>query len=210
MVVSAGGAFSLWVHLRLPQWELGQASRPVVLVALPLVALCTVAGVRLIAGPTGRGGDLVLTWLMAFLAGMHGVLLAVGVGILDDVLVAVPAITGLLFCTLGLVVAQLEPGSAMGIRVRSTLDDDQIWRRTHRRLGKLLAIAGGLGLLAAPFSPVVAMAAIVIGAPAALLVSILTAARSAGSVEHSGPAARQTSDDGAEAAPQPGDKTGAG
>ena len=194
MFVTLGGLLSGWVHLRLPRWELTQTPRDVALLALPIVSLATLAGVRMIAGRTERAGDLILTWLMAFLVGMHAVLLALGVGVLDDTRLAVPVGTGLLFLTLGPALAQLEHGSPLGIRVAGTLGSPEAWKQAHRRLGRRLAMAGLAAIGIAPLSTIGAMAALVLGAPLALAVTIVGAARAAVPDEETEAEPRQSPD----------------
>lgn len=139
-LVGAGGGLSALAATR----SAGGASSEL-LVGLPMLALLVVLVVRAAAGPGGRVGDLVVVLLVAFLIGLHGLLLGAHLGLTDRPEAWVPLGTALLFVMLGPVVAGLEPGSAMGLRTKATLAGAEPWRRAHRGLGVVFALAGVLG-----------------------------------------------------------------
>jgi uncharacterized membrane protein len=140
-LIVAGGALSVLAAARAttpPSHEL--------MVGLPLLALLVVLVVRAAAGPTGRVGDLVVVLLVAFLVGLHVLLLAAHLRLTDRPEALVPLGTALLFVLLGPVVAGLEHGSAMGLRTRATLAGEVTWRRAHRTLGLAFSAAGVAGV----------------------------------------------------------------
>lgn len=178
LVVALGAGLSLWIELTLPRWTFAAATRMPALAGLPVIAVLVLVGVRLVSGRTGRTGDLVLVWLMLFLMGMHVLLLALGVGLLSSLEIAVPMATGLLFVGLGPTLASLEPGSALGIRTQATLGSAVIWRRAHKELGIAFSLAGVAAMAAAAVSRVAAMGLLFGGPAVALVVTAVRAKRS--------------------------------
>lgn len=158
-LIVAGGALSALVSARAstaPAHEL--------LVGLPILALLVLLVVRAAAGASGRVGDLVVVLLVAFLVGLHVLLLGAHLGITQRPEALVPLGTALLFVLLGPVVAGLECGSPMGLRTRATLASEVTWRRAHRSLGVAFAVAGVAGVVPllwdAPTLSVVALGAL--------------------------------------------------
>lgn len=158
------------------------------LAGLPLIALLTLVVVRTAAGPAGRMGDLVVTLLVAFIVGLHVLLLAVKLGLTDRFDVGVPVATAALFVALGPAIATLERGSPMGLRTPATLASAALWTRTHRRLGLAFGAAGVAGgaalVLAEPWIAVTVMGGLPVVAMAALA--------GAASREHRASAARHS------------------
>ncbi len=148
-LIAVGGGMSAFVAARG-----GVQTSSELLAGLPAIALLTLVIVRAAAGVAGRVGDLLVTLLIAFIIGLHVLLLAVRMGLTDRFDLAVPITTAVLFVALAPAVATLEVGSPMGLRIRATLASEATWRRTHRRLGWAFGAAGVLGggavALAAP------------------------------------------------------------
>jgi uncharacterized membrane protein len=85
---------------------------------LLLLLLGTVHG--LILGSTLRGGTPGASLLVAFVAGF--------------------------LVLLGNLMPRLEPNAWVGIRIPPTLENREVWKRTHRMTGRWLVLAGLLGL----------------------------------------------------------------
>lgn len=160
-LIALGGFLSIWVRLNPARF--GAQPKDSILTGLPLLALLVFAFVRAAVASSGRVSDLLLTWLIAFLMALHTVLLAVSIGLISDLGVWVPIATGILFVGLGPTMAMLEPGSMMGLRVKATLGDPAIWRRTHRFLGAGFAGFGVLGAGLALVDPKPAIAVMAVG-----------------------------------------------
>lgn len=150
---------------------------------VPLIALATVlaasAAEKRTSTTLGRGSQFVLAWVISFLAAIHAMVLALALGKLSSLTVALPPAIAVFFLGLGPLVAMLEPKSAMGIRTKATLESDAIWRKTHLILGVSFAVAGGVGGVVSllELEVPVRMAASAISGVAALLVAIAYAAR---------------------------------
>ncbi len=141
-LIVAGGALSVLAAARA-----GAPPSQELMVGLPLLALLVLLVVRAAAGPSGRVGDLVVVLLVAFLVGLHVLLLGAHLGLTDRPEALVPLCTALLFVLLGPVVAGLEHGSAMGLRTEATLSGKATWRRAHRALGLAFAATGVAGVV---------------------------------------------------------------
>jgi hypothetical protein len=119
---------------------------------VPLIALAAVlaaSSAEKRTEQTLRGGShLVLAWVLAFLAAIHGLVLAMAVGRLAVLMDALPWVIALFFFGLGPLVVFLEPKSPMGIRTKNTLESEPVWRKTHVVLGVLFALAGAFGVVA--------------------------------------------------------------
>lgn len=79
--------------------------------------------------------------------------------------IAVPRVilvlVGLLFVALGNYLPRLRPNWWMGIRTPWTLENDRVWRDTHRLGGKTFVVAGFMMMIAAFLPPALALAAMV-------------------------------------------------
>ncbi|WP_051276227.1 SdpI family protein [Desulfovirgula thermocuniculi] len=91
--------------------------------------------------------------LLVFLAALHGLILAVGLGGPADLVPRiVPLLTGALFVVIGNYLPQVRPNYFFGIRTPWTLADEEVWRRTHRFSGPVFVLAG-LAVMAASLLP---------------------------------------------------------
>ncbi len=126
------------------------------LMVLPIVALGTaVLMVGLPFVDPGRRNyasflstyNLIRGATLLFLAGLHVLLVSIGLGAdLDITLFIYPAI-GLLFLVLGNVMSKIRPNFFAGIRTPWTLSSARSWTATHR-LGGWMFMAIGVGFLA--------------------------------------------------------------
>lgn len=88
------------------------------------------------------------TAIVAFLALLHGVLIASALGLDVDVGSIVGPATGLLFVLLGGVLGKIRPNWFVGIRTPWTLSSKLSWTRTHR-VGGWAFIGLGVAVIAA-------------------------------------------------------------
>jgi uncharacterized membrane protein len=125
---------------------------------LPLPAIATVAylailayewggldfkAARAMAPATTRQIRLLVVLLMGGLQGsilwtaLHGDTATPG---------GINLILSLFFVLLGNLMPRLEPNAWAGIRIPPTLENREVWKRTHRLCGKWLVVAGLLGI----------------------------------------------------------------
>ena len=91
--------------------------------------------------------------LLIFLAALHALILAVGLGGPADLVPhMVPLLTGALFVAIGNYLPQVRPNYFFGVRTPWTLADEEVWRRTHRFSGPVFVLAG-LAVMAASLLP---------------------------------------------------------
>ena len=101
---------------------------------------------------------------LALLVGVHGVILAAGLGWRVPVARLAVLGVGALLLVLGNVLPRVRPNYFIGIRTPWTLASDAVWARTHRVGGHLLAGAGVValvaGILAGRYAPQAALASL--------------------------------------------------
>jgi uncharacterized membrane protein len=83
--------------------------------------------------------------VVAFMAGLHAIIIGWTLGARVSMLVAVPLLSGLLLAGLGVILGRLQPTWFVGIRTPWTLSSQESWTKTHR-LGGRLFIAMGLAI----------------------------------------------------------------
>jgi uncharacterized membrane protein len=93
--------------------------------------------------------DAIVIVILAFMLGMHFLLLATGSGYVLPVARIVPGSVGVMFIVLGVLLPKAHPNWFVGIRTPWTLSSDVSWERTHRLGGTLFLLSGVLALLAA-------------------------------------------------------------
>jgi uncharacterized membrane protein len=106
--------------------------------------------------------QLIINATLLFLLLMHGVLLAVGLGLVVDVPRLVGVAAGVLFAMLGNVMGRVQQTWFVGVRTPWTLSDPEVWRRTNRVSGRVMVAAGLLIVLTALFLPTVAVLIVVL------------------------------------------------
>ncbi|AGN01849.1 hypothetical protein L593_09520 [Salinarchaeum sp. Harcht-Bsk1] len=80
--------------------------------------------------------------LVAFLIGVHGVVLAANLGFDVPLSPVVLVATGGFLAYVGLLMRHAEPNWFVGVRTPWTLSSEEVWRRTHALAGWLFALAG--------------------------------------------------------------------
>ncbi len=111
---------------------------------------------------------IVINVLMSFFALVHGATLAAALGWPIDVAQAIVIALGVMSVALGNYLPRVKSNWWMGIRTPWTLEDEGIWRETHRLAGRTFVLAGVV-VFASAFLPnrlsfFVAMGAIMAGA----------------------------------------------
>lgn len=100
--------------------------------------------------------------LVAFMAGIGGIIIAAGLGHSVSVEWLIPLGTGLLMIILGNYLNKVRKNFFVGIRTPWTLASDEVWARTHRLGGYLFVAAGALiavsGLWSLGTTPIVVIA----------------------------------------------------
>ena len=100
----------------------------------------------------GAYDGIVITTL-AFMFGLHILLLASATGSQVPVGRIIPAAAGAFFIVLGVLLPKAHPNWFIGIRTPWTMTSDVAWERTHRLAGTLFMLSGVLGVLASVVVP---------------------------------------------------------
>lgn len=80
--------------------------------------------------------------LVAFLLGVHGVILAANLGIDVPMVLVVMIGTGAFLAYVGVLLQHAEPNWFVGIRTPWTLSSETVWERTHAVAGPTFVLAG--------------------------------------------------------------------
>jgi uncharacterized membrane protein len=111
---------------------------------------------------------LVLNLLLVFFAVMHVLTLGAALGLVGDVTRWVVALLGLMMVVLGNYLPRVRSNWWMGVRTPWTLENERVWRDTHRLAGRTFLAGGLVAMLAALLPPAtrfwVGMGALMVGA----------------------------------------------
>lgn len=114
---------------------------------------------------------------LLFMALLHVLVLGAALGWPIDVSRVMLVALGALFVALGNYLPRIKPNWWMGIRTPWTLDNDQVWRETHRLGGKTFVAAGlitvAVGLLSPQRGFTLMIASLVLAAVVPLVYSYL-------------------------------------
>lgn len=171
VVAGLAGVVSIWAYPRLPEtvathWSLhgqpdGYSSRLSAVLLVPLVILGLTGLFQVLPKLDPRQANypkflhtywLIVNAVIAFMGGVHALVIALGLGASVSVARVVPLGLAVLFVVLGNYLARVEPIWFVGIRTPWTLSSDTVWRKTHRT-GGWIFVAGGLAMAAATFGP---------------------------------------------------------
>lgn len=100
-------------------------------------------------GEAGRTHTFMLNAILGFLGFTHIVMLLMALSPQRPMLRLLIAGVGILLAALGNVMGRLRPNPMFGFRFFWTLDDEEVWRRTHRVGGRWLFVSGLVIALAA-------------------------------------------------------------
>ncbi|HWK88819.1 MAG TPA: SdpI family protein [Longimicrobium sp.] len=95
---------------------------------------------------------LIVNLIILFLAFLQGATMAYALGVEMDVTGVTLAAAGLMMAVLGNFMPRIRSNWYMGIRTPWTLDNERVWRATHR-VGGVTFVIGGLGIFAAAWLP---------------------------------------------------------
>jgi uncharacterized membrane protein len=97
--------------------------------------------------------ETVMITTMAFLLGVHLIMLAIALGKDVSMSRVIPIGVGMLLIVLGNLMPRTRSNWFVGLRTPWTLSSDRVWERTHRLGGRLLVAAGALVVLTGIFAP---------------------------------------------------------
>jgi uncharacterized membrane protein len=101
----------------------------------------------------GRVYDALVITILAFLLGVHAIVLLNGAGYALPVERIILGAAGAFFIVIGALLPRARPNWFVGIRTPWTLSSDLAWERTHRLGGALFMLMGALAIIAAVFLP---------------------------------------------------------
>ncbi|NIK76601.1 putative membrane protein [Paenibacillus castaneae] len=90
--------------------------------------------------------------LLLGLLSLHGVILASGYGLEVDLSKIVLPMVGIIFVTVGIYMPKFPPNNYFGIKTVYTVNNETVWRLTHRASAKYF-ILGGLLMIGTAFIP---------------------------------------------------------
>jgi uncharacterized membrane protein len=175
--VAVSAAAAPWLPARVPvHWGLdGQPDRhgsKWELLLLGPVLLALTAGLQAWLDGKDRVKDpsesdpsrgQVLLLAMGMIAFFHGTILAHAGGLLSDGFRSMGVGFSLFWLLMGNIMGKVRPNATTGIRTPWTFRSPEVWRRTHRLAGKLMVLAGVLGLLGALLLPGIVSLWLVVG-----------------------------------------------
>lgn len=129
------------------RWELLLLGPGLVLLTGVLVAVFDRIDLVKRPGDDERPKMRVLQGTLGLMAGLHGVILGHVAGLFGDLLGALTLVLAVFWMLIGNELVRVRPNATTGIRTRWTFRSPSIWRRTHRLGGRLMVLAGALGLL---------------------------------------------------------------
>ena len=159
----------------------GWSSRPWGAFMIPGMLLVMLAAFYLLPRIDPRGSnyakfrgtyEIVIFAIMAFMLGVHFIVLAASLGRDISVDRVMPVGVGILFMVIGNLLPRMRPNWFIGVRTPWTLSSDRVWDRTHRFGGWLFVAAGELILLSGLVAPQLAYA-VLIGSVVAVSVGLL-------------------------------------
>jgi uncharacterized membrane protein len=103
------------------------------------------------------------TLMVAFMAGLLGIVVLWARGVQVDTGVAVMLMAGLLIMVIGNFMGKVRPNWFVGIKTPWALSSEESWNKTHRLGGKLFVIWGLALAIAAPFHNALAFSALSAG-----------------------------------------------
>jgi uncharacterized membrane protein len=115
---------------------------------------------------------LIINIVALMMALLQGLMLAIGLGAHVDMTRSMLFGAGMMFAVMGNYLPRIRSNWWMGIRTPWTLDNDEVWRRTHRFGGRTFVIGGIVTMLSVALP---AEAASMIAVPAMIVAGLLPA-----------------------------------
>ena len=97
--------------------------------------------------------EAIVILTMAFMLGLHLMLLAVATGVQVSLERVLPGAVGAFFIAIGVLLPRAHPNWFVGIRTPWTLTSDVVWEKTHKFGGILFTASGALTVAAALVAP---------------------------------------------------------
>lgn len=101
---------------------------------------------------TLKSTDTINQILMLGLAAIQGFIIAYGYGVQLDIQMVVIPFIGILFITIGNYLPRMKPNRIVGIKTPLTLNNEQVWRKTHQLSAKIF-FWGGFLIIVTVFLP---------------------------------------------------------
>ena len=158
-VIALGFVAGLAAYPRFPSGFLPAFYWPVIAIFLPVTAAAILFSLQSLwnrdwlrdRDPESQATyGAIIFRLVLFIISLHGVLIAVLLGMFDGTNWAprfVVVLFGLLVMSLGNLLPRTRPNLELGIRTRKTLTNRALWIRTHRTAGQLGVALGALIVL---------------------------------------------------------------
>ena len=172
LLVIAATVASLLMYSRMPDrvptnWNMageaqGSSSRFLGAWLLPLMMAVILIILRLVPHIDPRRANFekfkgayeaIVILTMAFMLGLHLMLLALATGSQVPVARVIPGAVGAFFIAIGILLPRAHPNWFIGIRTPWTLTSDVAWEKTHKFGGTLFIATGILTVLAALVAP---------------------------------------------------------
>jgi uncharacterized membrane protein len=117
--------------------------------------------------------DIVVTTTVIVLTAIHVIALGTSLGWQVDITTTVLVAIGAMLIVLGNIMPRVRSNFIFGIRTPWTLSSDDVWMRSHRVGGYAMVAAGALTMVAAFFSPPVAITVALASALLSALVPVV-------------------------------------
>ncbi|SFE59210.1 Uncharacterized membrane protein [Paenibacillus algorifonticola] len=118
-----------------------------------------------------KSTDIINQVLMLGLAALQGFIIAYGYGVKLNIQMFVIPFIGILFITIGNYLPRMKPNRFVGIKTPLTLNNEQVWRKTHQLSAKIF-FGGGFLIIVTVFLP--SMLQLISFLTVVVLVSILS------------------------------------
>ena len=122
------------------------------LLAVLNIAVCSAmtAGIK---ESVGRKLSLFTVWLVPIISVTVGTFLIIKpLGLPFDVVNFISVLMSIIFIIAGNYIPKTKPNSRVGFRVAWTMNNEQVWQKTHRAGGFVLVIAGFAGFISSFFA----------------------------------------------------------
>lgn len=100
---------------------------------------------------------------------VNGMIYATTLGSVEDAVVLIPVLLGLLFIVLGNYMPKTTRNRTFGIKIKWTMGNDENWQKTHR-LGGILSFVGGIIVLITALLPFEIIVAVMFAVVAAVVI----------------------------------------
>lgn len=134
----------------------------------------------------GKTYETIVLGVVLLLLGLHAAVLAAALQAPALASRIVPAVLGGCLVLMGNVMPRLRPNWVAGIRTRRTLEDPQLWRRTHRAFGAAFVVSGLATIVAAVAAPRYGVLVGIASLALSCLIGFVVSTRRNGTASHGG------------------------